>query len=187
MKKSKNLKEIVIKVEGEKWESALDMAFKKANEKAKIPVPLRCDADDDILRRNVRDDSAVHRRAGVGLHHRCAALAPSGRYAGGRLAHLLRHPGPRHGRGELQVDPLGSRDPGGAHDRQAPLCTPEGAGDGLRGGTAHGHGLGRHTPRQHKVRLLHHSCDGVQRSVVNADAVYVRSICCIDIYSDPVR
>ena len=37
MEKNKNLKEIVIKVEGEKWEKALDMAFKKANEKAKIP------------------------------------------------------------------------------------------------------------------------------------------------------
>ena len=36
MEKNKNLKEIVIKVEGEKWEKALDMAFKKANEKAKI-------------------------------------------------------------------------------------------------------------------------------------------------------
>ena len=37
MEKNKNLKEIVIKVEGEKWEKALDMAFKKANAKAKIP------------------------------------------------------------------------------------------------------------------------------------------------------
>lgn len=37
MEKNKNLKEIVIKVEGEKWESALDKAFKKANAKAKIP------------------------------------------------------------------------------------------------------------------------------------------------------
>ena len=37
MEKNKNLKEIVIKVEGEKWENALDMAFKKSNEKAKIP------------------------------------------------------------------------------------------------------------------------------------------------------
>ena len=37
MEKNKNLKEIVIKIEGEKWESALDKAFKKANEKAKIP------------------------------------------------------------------------------------------------------------------------------------------------------
>ena len=37
MEKNKNLKEIVIKIEGEKWESALDKAFKKANAKAKIP------------------------------------------------------------------------------------------------------------------------------------------------------
>jgi len=37
MEKNKNLKEIVIKIEGEKWGKALDMAFKKANEKAKIP------------------------------------------------------------------------------------------------------------------------------------------------------
>ncbi len=36
MEKNKNLKEIVIKVEGEKWEQALDKAFKKANAKAKI-------------------------------------------------------------------------------------------------------------------------------------------------------
>ena len=36
MKKSKNLKEIVIKVEGEKWQNALDKAFKEANKKAKI-------------------------------------------------------------------------------------------------------------------------------------------------------
>lgn len=36
MEKNKNLKEIVIKVEGEKWENALDKAFKKANAKAKI-------------------------------------------------------------------------------------------------------------------------------------------------------
>ena len=36
MEKNKNLKEIVIKVEGEKWEKALDKAFKKANAKAKI-------------------------------------------------------------------------------------------------------------------------------------------------------
>ena len=37
MEKNKNLKEIVIKIEGEKWENALDKAFKKANAKAKIP------------------------------------------------------------------------------------------------------------------------------------------------------
>ena len=36
MEKNKNLKEIVIKVEGEKWQQALDKAFKKANAKAKI-------------------------------------------------------------------------------------------------------------------------------------------------------
>ena len=36
MEKNKNLKEIVIKVEGEKWEKALDRAFKEANSKAKI-------------------------------------------------------------------------------------------------------------------------------------------------------
>ena len=36
MEKNKNLKEIVIKVEGEKWDAALDKAFKKANAKAKI-------------------------------------------------------------------------------------------------------------------------------------------------------
>ena len=36
MEKNKNLKEIVIKVEGEKWEKALDKAFKAANAKAKI-------------------------------------------------------------------------------------------------------------------------------------------------------
>ena len=36
MEKNKNLKEIVIKVEGEKWEKALDKAFKKANATAKI-------------------------------------------------------------------------------------------------------------------------------------------------------
>ena len=36
MEKNKNLKEIVIKVEGEKWEKALEQAFKKANAKAKI-------------------------------------------------------------------------------------------------------------------------------------------------------
>ena len=36
MEKNKNLKEIVIKVEGKKWEAALDKAFKKANAKAKI-------------------------------------------------------------------------------------------------------------------------------------------------------
>ena len=37
MEKNKNLKEIIIKIEGEKWEAALDKAFKKANAKAKIP------------------------------------------------------------------------------------------------------------------------------------------------------
>ncbi len=36
MEKSKNLKEVVIKIEGEKWEKALDKAFKQANAKAKI-------------------------------------------------------------------------------------------------------------------------------------------------------
>ena len=36
MEKNKNLKEIVIKIEGEKWEAALDKAFKKQNAKAKI-------------------------------------------------------------------------------------------------------------------------------------------------------
>ena len=36
MEKNKNLKEIVIKVEGKEWEDALDKAFKKANAKAKI-------------------------------------------------------------------------------------------------------------------------------------------------------
>lgn len=36
MEKNKNLKEIVIKIEGEKWEKALDKAFQKANAKAKI-------------------------------------------------------------------------------------------------------------------------------------------------------
>ena len=36
MEKNKNLKEIVIKIEGEKWEAALDKAFKKANASAKI-------------------------------------------------------------------------------------------------------------------------------------------------------
>lgn len=36
MQKNKNLKEIIIKIEGEKWENALDKAFKKANAKAKI-------------------------------------------------------------------------------------------------------------------------------------------------------
>ena len=36
MKKNSNLKEIVIKIEGEKWQAALDKAFKKANAKAKI-------------------------------------------------------------------------------------------------------------------------------------------------------
>ena len=36
MEKNKNLKEIVIKVEGEKWEKALDKAFKQANAKTKI-------------------------------------------------------------------------------------------------------------------------------------------------------
>ena len=39
MEKNKNLKEIVIKVEGEKWEKALDKAFDKANAKAKIDEP----------------------------------------------------------------------------------------------------------------------------------------------------
>ena len=37
MEKNKSLKEIVIKIEGEKWENALDKAFKKANANAKIP------------------------------------------------------------------------------------------------------------------------------------------------------
>ena len=36
MEKNKNLKEIVIKIEGEVWEKALDKAFKVANAKAKI-------------------------------------------------------------------------------------------------------------------------------------------------------
>ena len=36
MEKNKNLKEISIKIEGEKWQAALDKAFKKANSKAKI-------------------------------------------------------------------------------------------------------------------------------------------------------
>ena len=36
MEKNKNLKEIVIKIEGEAWEKALDKAFKVANAKAKI-------------------------------------------------------------------------------------------------------------------------------------------------------
>ena len=37
MKKNNNLLEIVIKIEGDKWQDALDKAFKKANAKAKIP------------------------------------------------------------------------------------------------------------------------------------------------------
>lgn len=36
MEKNKNLKEIVIKIEGENWQKALDKAFTKANAKAKI-------------------------------------------------------------------------------------------------------------------------------------------------------
>ena len=36
MEKNKNIKEIVIKIEGEKWEKALDKAFEKVNKKAKI-------------------------------------------------------------------------------------------------------------------------------------------------------
>ncbi len=36
MEKNKNLKEVVIKIEGKEWEDALDKAFKKANAKAKI-------------------------------------------------------------------------------------------------------------------------------------------------------
>lgn len=36
MEKSKNLKEVTIKIEGEKWEQAIDKAFKKENAKAKI-------------------------------------------------------------------------------------------------------------------------------------------------------
>lgn len=36
MAKSKNLKDVVIKIEGKEWEDALDKAFKKANAKAKI-------------------------------------------------------------------------------------------------------------------------------------------------------
>ena len=36
MEKNKNLKEIVIKIEGKEWSDALDKAFKKANAKAKI-------------------------------------------------------------------------------------------------------------------------------------------------------
>lgn len=36
MEKSKNLKEVVIKIEGDKWEKALDKAFQKANAKTKI-------------------------------------------------------------------------------------------------------------------------------------------------------
>ena len=36
MEKNKNLKEIVIKIEGEKWENALNKAFEKENAKAKI-------------------------------------------------------------------------------------------------------------------------------------------------------
>ena len=37
MEKNKNLKEIVIDIDGQKWQEALDKAFKKANAKAKIP------------------------------------------------------------------------------------------------------------------------------------------------------
>ena len=37
MEKNKNVKEITVKIEGEKWENAIDKAFKKANSKAKIP------------------------------------------------------------------------------------------------------------------------------------------------------
>lgn len=37
MEKNKNVKEITVKIEGEKWENAIDKAFKKANAKAKIP------------------------------------------------------------------------------------------------------------------------------------------------------
>ena len=36
MAKNKNLKDVVIKIEGKEWEDALDKAFKKANAKAKI-------------------------------------------------------------------------------------------------------------------------------------------------------
>lgn len=36
MEKNKNVHEIIIKIEGEKWQKALDDAFKKANKKAKI-------------------------------------------------------------------------------------------------------------------------------------------------------
>ena len=36
MKDNKNIKEITVKIEGEKWENALDKAFEKLNQKAKI-------------------------------------------------------------------------------------------------------------------------------------------------------
>lgn len=36
MEKNKNMKDITIKIEGKKWEDALDKAFKEANKKAKI-------------------------------------------------------------------------------------------------------------------------------------------------------
>ena len=36
MKNSKNVKEIIVKIEGEKWQKALDKAFGKVNKKAKI-------------------------------------------------------------------------------------------------------------------------------------------------------
>ena len=36
MKENKNVKEITIKIDGKKWEAALDKAFKKLNQKAKI-------------------------------------------------------------------------------------------------------------------------------------------------------
>lgn len=36
MEKNKNLKEVVVKIDGKKWQDALDKSFKKANAKAKI-------------------------------------------------------------------------------------------------------------------------------------------------------
>lgn len=52
MEKSKNLKEIVIKVEGSKWEEALDKAFKKINATKSIPGFRKGKAPKNIYLKN---------------------------------------------------------------------------------------------------------------------------------------
>ena len=67
MEKNKNLKEIVIKVEGEKWEKALDKAFVKANAKAKMDGFRPGKAPKEVFLKKYGKESLYMDAADIGL------------------------------------------------------------------------------------------------------------------------